>query len=355
MDALTKQNSQRDETGPPDDDPLWNAAQRTGRLTFAEVRKMAQGFYEATWKQSNDPLVVRSLLDDYLYSEGLDGLVLALGEGSAASIGLITDYQIISQWPMYGHPHVILGAQRTASFALTKIQRETVEDLPFPWDAFFITLPENLLTVESPQTGEQESIDRISVLNHICQPNDPVLAAAGIPAGEQIVSWVATTPSGVQLCRGCMRLDNFVDPIETGERGFYDYHMDDQDARVMVCIDKIIVGVCLYMQDPDVRETAKKRTTGKTARKKRLRFPVGLDNYSCPDTVVVDAREVLREYVGKGGKSPIVRSYVRPHWHRFRTGKGRKNVTLKYLEGYMKGPRGAPMKPRNMKIPEPRA
>lgn len=325
-----------------------------GRSSLDQLRELAKGFYAATWALTDDFEKARFLLDDHLHTIGLDDMHEAVSAaGGSAQVALVTEYCVLSRWPEFGFPHVVLGPQRMAEMALTRITKETTEGITLPWPSVYVALPPGL-EVYSPDTDQMETIDRLSILMHRAHDQDPARQTLGIETGTMLFSWVGSTVNGLTICRGCALPEHFADPFEgKGEDGFLDYAIDDQDERVMGALDRIVVGLCLYMDDPDILEGAKKRATGKTARKKRRRFPHGVENYVLSDNVAIDAREVLSQYVSHGGKSPMVRSFVRPHWQRYRTGKGRTETVLKHRAGFFRGPKNAPMRAHKHRIPEP--
>lgn len=309
--------------------------------SFEIIRKLSQEYYDVTWALTNDQETYVELFDERLRSQGSSlNELLAHEDVAGSGHGFLVPIHVMAKWPVYGFPHVIMGPKRAASFALTSVSdASSVEHLKFPWDVFYVTLPTGLLKME----GGTDYIDRIAVRIYEWLGSESLTHRTG----DRVIDWMASSKTTYRcMFKTGMCAHDFIDS------SMLESSMEAEGKRVASCIDKIILGIAQYFENPDLREKAKKRATGKTARKKHKRYPKGITNYIPTEDVLSDAGTVLREYLEKGGKSPVFRSYVRPHWHTFWVGPGRKERRLNYIDGYMKGPKGGPIRLKNQRVPE---
>jgi hypothetical protein len=119
----------------------------------------------------------------------------------------------------------------------------------------------------------------------------------------------------------------------------------DEPDRLFLVTRRLIASVCLRLSNKDDRSDAYQ---GKSRRMAKIMNDgaFAYDLYAIRDSIKIDCREAVREYVSHGGKSPLVRTMVRGHWRNQACGQGRKKRKWIHIEPHWRGPIDAPISAR---------
>lgn len=231
----------------------------------------------------------------------------------------------MTTWRRCGMPHLIVGAKRTAYYGATRLTTD-VEFLP-PWPAFLLSINTDVtfLTAE----GVERPLRNVLVTYHESGTWHALRLRGSVTLGLPF-SW---------------RFDNCTN------EWFHPAASEEQDhnRRAYVILMQIVGGIALEFQaHPDVTEAALKRSSSKSSKLKHGPL-LGLSDktYVFAEDVVVDARPVITDFMSKGGKSPTVRSFTRPHARRQHYGPGNSQVKVIRIEGFWRGPKDGPIAVRS--------
>lgn len=250
------------------------------------------------------------------------------------------------RWVTSGFPSIVLGEKRASDFGATEIPKTLKPTSPFP--AFLVILPKGFFVMD--REGEREELQYIYAYQNEVLEGDAVTRQQG-QVGENRWMVIVNGPSS----ESCLYKSNIF-LHEAGDAGWHeptaptDLVGDDADERVLALSCNIVSQVCWAFDQPEVRERTKARAKSKSRRKQLQGMKKPLSNYVFTEDVFMDVTGPVKEYLKTGrGKSPVVRSLVRPHIKRVRYGEKHALTRWQRIEGYIRGPSGAPMAIKNYK------
>ncbi len=237
-------------------------------------------------------------------------------------------------WAHYGFPMVQLASHRyTAALMATSIPRSI--EIKAPWPAFLIELPTDMLDTEFE--GALHPLTHVLVLVN------------KLATGEEVWSFTATGPSGVNLWRWRLPLEVLrEDPKNDRIRyGAFDLELTKKDDRTIALLTKLVLNVCIAMTDPDnVKPVGKHRKTAYEGPRRFSKEPE-LRTYKVGKPITLDVRPAIQGYLlGTLRTSPTVQFLVRGHWRDQACGPGWSKHKTIWIEPYWKGPEDAPINVR---------
>jgi hypothetical protein len=172
----------------------------------------------------------------------------------------------------------------------SRIGPSVLEGLKFPARSVLVSLPAGLRSVDT--------LTRLVIFTH--------------DAGT--LSWLARGEIGVELWRRGLTVASLGE--KDNSEGRFAERLDDQDARVMLVIDRLVAGLLLSLNDPQ----RVRRKSAKSARKKKGFGAALLDaTFVVGAPVTVNAREGVEAYIrGDDGRQKGFRS----HAQRYHTKEG---------------------------------
>lgn len=279
-----------------------------------DLVRLGQDFCKCTYAGGQGEEGINERVSDYI-----DYLLLAnpsLGIVMRESLK-IPDQQVAmfasARWWEQGLPVIRLGHKRAAALMATNISEANVEHIKPPFWAFFIELPDGLLSLKS-HTGED--VKATGVLVHVMNIKGMMLHS-----GEMIEEdtyrwrWLAITGTSLvqwQLNRKVEELAGF--NIRDNQWEGVGIPLEDYDERLALVVGRLICSVCLMMSDP----TNIRRKTEPVLRHKSGKRPAkGSPNYevySVETPIKVDVRQAVTAYLRGERNSPSVRKLVRGHF-----------------------------------------
>lgn len=260
------------------------------------------------------------------------------------SLASIPDGQILVlgmiNWADSGFPTVTMGQKYCAAMLMTNVTPDIYEYVRRPWRAFFIEVPEGILTVDDPAEKERRNIKRILVTE--VQSGLRIIEGVEYPAGP---SWAYLTFSDtpISLWRYGVTVEQLLPP-RLGENPYESdptcLEFKDDDARVAALIGRLIVNTCLTMSNPDYVQQigpGHKRFADSRRRNERTAnhrvFQIG-------SPVKIDFRDRVRQYVlsGKQGRPLEVQSTVAGHYKAQPYGPRNSLRKVVWREPYKRGP-----------------
>ena len=243
-------------------------------------------------------------------------------------------------WSLAGTPNIILGPKRQADFAATATHPAQAFEAPFP--AFLISLPVPLLAMLD-SGGTEVPVTAIMAYEFELFPEDPQCESGRACPGDK--RWTYLLAGGESLVTAFRTGVLLSDTPQEFWKMLGDVELDAFDDRNLDLAANIVAGVSWAFTQPRVREETKRRVRSKSRRDSLRPFTraPGLQNFAFTEDVYMDATGPVRDHSRSGGVSPRVRSFVRPHYKNVRYGRGREFTRWQRIEGYVRGPQGAPM------------
>ncbi len=237
-------------------------------------------------------------------------------------------------WAHYGFPMVQLGSHKYAAALMATSIPEFIE-IKAPWPAFLIELPTD--------TFDTDFEGRLCPLTHV------LVLVHKIASGDEVWSFTATGPSGVNLWRWRLPLAVLrEEPKNDRVRyGAFDLELTKKDDRTISLLTKLLLNICIAMTDPDnVRVVGKHRKTSSEGPRRFSKEPE-LRTYKVGKPIKLDVRPAIQGYLrGTLRSSPTVQFLVRGHWREQACGpKHSKHKTI-WIEPYWKGDPEAPINVR---------
>lgn len=255
----------------------------------------------------------------------------ALWETVATSA--VSSYVLMcGRWCKSAFSRVIVEPKFAASLMATSISPSVKDDILPPWRAFLIAIPESFL----PFVTKHESKERVHrIFVESCVQDGQRHWAYQLHAGKwELAGFGAATEDLVerdpdatfsrieQALTADANEPEMNDPTYArsfnggwgpGEiRSLY-----ERNARVLVCAQRLIAGVCLAMSDPSNVLPVKPSGKAAASIKKRpaLRGAPLIKNFVLGRHVTIDCRETITNFVeGASDKVRTVRELVRGHW-----------------------------------------
>jgi len=244
-----------------------------------------------------------------------------------------------ARWVDQGCPRVVSDSKYTSLLMATDVGKEMLDKVVFPWKAFLIEMPSNLLSTKD-KNGVERSINQVLV--QVMVRRD----------GKEVLNILASTESGLQLWRHGLevaKLTNY--KSKDVELWGYGLDCDSRDDRVMNLIGRFIVSMCVAMSDPD--NFHRQRTN----KGRGFSITIGHEIHNIQTFIVgqpveINCRQALIDYIeGQGGfrqgKSPTVRFLVRGHWKSQPYGLKRELRKTIHIQPYWKGDANAPILTRD--------
>lgn len=225
-------------------------------------------------------------------------------------------------WCARGYPSLGLPHKLAAALMFT---RPLDADVPPPWDAFFLRIPDKLLT--DPLLGPLESV---LVVRH--------------PRGWDLLEQWGTatrTLTGAELSPESIKREGPAatsGPMNERRRAArFRRHAD------LLC--NLIAGVCYLAADPDaLRQPSKRRRSSRRNRPAGSQ-PFKTAHYTIAKNVTIDLRSQVQPFLdgrkrveGRRLKCQFV---VRGHWRNQACGRGRKKRRMIWIQPFWKGPQEA--------------
>jgi hypothetical protein len=214
-------------------------------------------------------------------------------------------------WADGAYPKLVTSHKYAAALMCTTTRKEDVEDVPVPWKAFLVVVPDGLL-------GD---FDRLRVWF-----KDATAVITVCSASRNIVPLHLSLP---------------VADIFAADGDDHDDRVAEIDARIACAARRLVAGLLLAMQHTNnFRNTlhpAKERGTGRTGEPTHRVVFVGRP-------ITVDCRRGLASYIHGGRHAPpSVQVLVRGHYKRQVIGVARTGRKVIWIEPYWRGPEEAPI------------
>lgn len=222
-----------------------------------------------------------------------------------------------ARWFGEGLPVYRPGHKRAASFMATTVSAEMAEHVKAPHRAFFIELPNGLLSISD---AKGEFHEATGVLVHVVTIT-AARASKEIPPGEYW-RWMCITRSIVTLWEMNRSVGELIAGTVLPEDEYFGigWEMNDHDMRVRRLVTRLITSLCLDLASGKELRRKSEPTVraGKNGSKGCPSFNVFLD----PTEIDVDARPYVRAFLAGNRKSPEFRQFVGGHWKQQAHGPG---------------------------------
>lgn len=241
------------------------------------------------------------------------------------------------RWATSGFPSVVIGAKYAAALMATDVPAELADGVRAPWDGWIIEVPSNLL-FSTTHDGKQDEIRRILITQ---EPHK---------FGYYGWGWVSLSDSGLSLFRFGLPGKHLASAdlgVEPNQSVMFPIDIDSQDERAAALIGRLILGVCLAMQEPK-----NFRITGGSSSKKKRRTKGAPDlvgrTYVLGRPITIDCRPAVAAYLGgRRHAPPSVQHVVRGHWKNQPHGAARAQRKTLWIEPYWRGDEDAPILTRD--------
>jgi len=235
-----------------------------------------------------------------------------------------------AEWSRLCFPIVQMSHRYAAALMCTSVPPIDDGDIRPPWSQFLVKVPSGLLSIPDP-SGVQLSVDHLACTHHAGHWSIYAFTAETLLA----MPWRST-----QFLRDAKAAD-----LDNPTAVFSDHQeaLEQQDERVLVCLGRLVLNLCLAFSDPlNVREIGK----GHTSRGHALpggprEAPHRIFELGRP--VSVDCREYVRSFVTGARSRLAVRLLVRGFWRNQPHGVGNTLRRRQWIEPYWKGDVGAPL------------
>jgi hypothetical protein len=270
--------------------------------------------------------------------------------------------QILSQhnWADSGFPVLTMGHRYAAALLCTNASKEVIDSAKPPWPGYLIEVPDGLISMAHPSTGEALDICRILV----CKCHSPRVADGWLWA------YHAMTLNGFTLFRygvtSAELLPPNIDDMElSGGRTrrdpdfspFAQYDLVGRDERACALIGRLIVNSALAMSSPTRPEAPPKRV------RHRINSPFSGRHEPEPTCrtyvlgknieIKADLRDAVRAYVdGKQHRAPSVQTLVAGHYKMQPYGPRNALRKLIWREPFWRGPEDGPIAVRDHVLSE---
>lgn len=258
---------------------------------------------------------------------------MATGMGNALAV------RVHSACIEAGLPVVEVGHKLASSLVLSKVPLDVIGEMALPFPAFTIKVPDGLIG----------NVKTICVGRHYASPQGgkPTLGFAFVSHSSDATALWNLQPTLKELLEGEGLQEN-----EEGLRGVLDTDIQEEDNRIVVLIKRLIIGVCLYMEDGD-RESRPIRCVGKSHNNQN-RAPGTLPAENRVYRLTADVKhsfvQDVKDYVAGTGKRLNVQFMVVGHWRNQTFGPKNSLRRRQFIEPHWKGPETAPIAVRKHKL-----
>lgn len=225
------------------------------------------------------------LVSDFI-QDALDLSIFAsTPEGQIWTVGL-------ARWADNGYPQVVMGHKFAAALLCSTVSNDVLELVEPPWDGFVIEVPNDLLLVHHNTKDCDVSIRRIVVTKH---------KNVHVP-GKKAWMYVAQADQGLNLWRFGVDTKDLLPPhLDDMTLKYTDptmVELSDRDERIQALIGRLIVNVCLAMNDPTlVKKVGPAHKDYEANAKKRASPEPTARTFQVGKPVILDFREKVRDYV----------------------------------------------------------
>ena len=242
-----------------------------------------------------------------------------------------------AEWSRLGFPIVQMPHRFAAALMCTEVPPVQDALIRPPWPQFLVSVPTGMLSILGPD-GSQLNVDRVSCVHHAGHWGICVFVSDTILS----MPWRATA---------FLRNTEPADPATVFPE--HQEALDAQSDRVLFCIGRLVLNLCLAFSDPsNVREVGKGHTgrRGQTAPRQPKEthriFEVGRP-------VRVDCRDYVRSFVIGDRQRLAVRLLVRGFWRNQPHGPANSLRRRQWVEPYWKGDIGTPIltRPHDLRRP----
>jgi hypothetical protein len=327
----------------------YNILQQTGQSTVSiknkDLIKLGSTIWPITYKDGRtDEEAFEELMDNVdRRSERGDT------EGYLTKVSLrIPNEQMMvmwsGRWVDQGCPRILFDSKYATLLMSTDVGKDLTDKIVFPYKAFLIELPDNLLDTKDGE-GKMQPLRKVFV---------QVLVHAN---GDDVVNIIALTDIGLQLWRHGLPISELTNTM-LSEDTSWDYGLDceSRDDRVMNLIGRLIISMCVAMSDPDnyrKQKRSKRRYGGGYKSRSNSGLPE-IQTFVVGEPTKLNCRPAVLNYLkGKKGttrKGPTVQFLVRGHWRYQPYGPKRKKRKFIRIDPYWKGPEDAKILARTVQM-----
>lgn len=259
--------------------------------------------------------------------------------GWPINLMLTTEHQThmlcLVRWAAAGFPEVVMSHTYCAAMAATEVFPEILPQVRLPEMALKIIIPNGFLDT-SIQIPNDNTKERAEIRY--------VLVTCGKIIEPETITWnlyIVTSHPTQRLFSRVIRIEDFSSVTKIGIRSPQDFDVfnwgiDEEDARLMAVIERIVINVCLAMTDP----SRVKHKSGLSFQAHISRIKKGLTPLPSPrvyrvgEPIDVDLRNRVKNYIS--GKRIILAAdeQVRPHWRTQHYGPKSTLIKVVWIKGY---------------------
>lgn len=238
-----------------------------------------------------------------------------------------------ARWVDQGLPVIRLGHKRAAALMATVITKQSVEYVKPPFKAFYIELPDGLLSLRDHDGTDRKAsgilVHAIDYKTDLTREDGSVLKAGMrwryvVLTNTELLQWQLNRTTADLA--GLEHQDN--DWIGIG------LPIEDYDKRVAALVGRLICAVCLMMSSPEnVKEQRKPNPRNKSAKRKTPDAP-SYRVFVEGKPIDVDVRPAIAAYLRGERDSPHVRLLVAGH---YKPNLGARLGRVVWVEPYWRG------------------
>lgn len=295
---------------------------------------LGEQYWGVSYKKTNDDQEALNRICDFSakhFSVGHVPLNVLL-----ASPGDRTSVMNSALWYHQGLNQIVLGHKMAAALLATKVNPEAIKDVRPPWRAFYLSLPDKMFFAQTMEGGQV--------------PVYGVLVAQLVIEDELQWQFVAVTNTSLTLWRHGYTNAMMADDSEwdfTGTVNPFSEEVADLDSRTVSMLGRLIINVCLAMNDPtNIKSQPKEgwHGWGSQPRSNRDKFPKYRTHVLSKETIL-DCRDVVMEYLRTGKKRGglTVQTLVSGHYKSQTHGAKNSLRKIIWIEPFWRGPDDAPI------------
>jgi hypothetical protein len=257
-----------------------------------------------------------------------------------------------SRWADCGYPQITMGHKFAAALLATNVSADIFPHIHRPWPAFVVEVPSGLLDISAPETNEQIPITRLLVTEITNRDKSRPQTSDG-----KYWAYFGMTDTSLSIWRFGVTTEELLPPdLEGNPLLNHSMELTEQDGRVASLIGRLIINMCLAMNDPDQVEKfgpGHKRYESSRREKKRDTTP-HVRSFQLGKSIELDFRDHVRKFVREGSRSGqlSVQSLVAGHFKRVHHGPKYSKTKTLWISPYWKGPEDSPILLRAHKLPE---
>lgn len=240
-----------------------------------------------------------------------------------------------ARWVDQGCPRVIFDNHYASLLMSTDVGTDMLDKVVFPWRAFLIEMPDNLLAIKNEE----------GALHAICKVFVQIIRADG--HDYDTVNIIAMAKNGLQLWRHGVPLEKLTSAKASRERIWGDdfgLKTDSRDDRILNLLGRLIISMCVALSDPDnyrLQKVKKQKHRLGAKYQQKPKLPE-VQTFIIGKPTKINCRPALIDYIeGVTRKGPTVRFLVRGHWKFQPHGPDWSLRKLIKIDPYWKGPEEA--------------